>query len=390
MTFSYNVLGIFGSYKYTESDLIFFILDINMQTCIYDLMTMESVVNHKFYDEKKTLEQLQKTEFDNDIKSIRLYNFGLTSIDGISFPKNLKSLTLISNLITSLRNARLPDGLENLYMNFNKISYDELIQIKFPAGLKILEMAYNPVTTYRNVKFPENLVKLHIGGDHFYPDDMDQVQFPRCLKRLCISFREVSVTEFNKIQFPSELKTLSVAVEYESPMNGIKFPTYLESLTIFTINNSHMVPFPMNDVCVLNNLKVLSIDYHISTLDNVEFPDNLETLWLVAKGDNPLSLRYVHLPQNLKHINMHANLNNLDGVIFPKNTETISLSSCRLESIKGAQFPNNLKELWIGDNPIDFDDFCDTIFPKSLEVLNIDDCPFLDDNHPDALEYIRS
>jgi internalin A len=72
-------------------------------------------------------------------------------------------------------------------------------------------------------------------------------------------------------------------------------------------------------------------DHDITTeiLNQLEFPDGLQVLWL---SDNQIT--------------------SLDGVYFPDSLQELWLSGNQITSLDGVNFPDGLQELWLYDNQI--------------------------------------
>ena len=87
--------------------------------------------------------------------------------------------------------------------------------------------------------------------------------------------------------------------------------------------------------------KVESMDLNINNLQNLKYPNKVNSLVINAPNEKNSNL---HFPSNLKKLEIKY-LENAKGIVFPNSLESLSLNN--LECAKGLVLPNNLKDLYL-------------------------------------------
>lgn len=106
---------------------------------------------------------IEGIKFPKDMTYLPLSHNQITSLEGIAFPPNLSTLQVPTNKITSLDGVAFPPKLTDLQLHDNQIT--SLDGIVFPPGLVSLDLSRNKITSFKGMMFPLSLFSLKLAGN---------------------------------------------------------------------------------------------------------------------------------------------------------------------------------------------------------------------------------
>jgi Leucine-rich repeat (LRR) protein len=151
-----------------------------------------------------TREKLQK-HIDNffsqnpTLTHILLGDMGITSIEGIKFPKDITYLPLSHNQITSLEGVEFPPNLSTLQVPMNNIT--SLDGVAFSPKLTDLQLQQNQITSLDGIVFPPGLISLDLSNNKI--TSFKGMQFPLSLFSLKLAGNPIDVRTVSELKNPS-------------------------------------------------------------------------------------------------------------------------------------------------------------------------------------------
>jgi len=106
---------------------------------------------------------IEGIKFPKDMTYLPLSHNQITSLEGVAFPHNLSTLQVPMNNITSLNGVAFPHKLTDLQLQQNQIR--SLDGIVFPPGLISLDLSNNKITSFKGMQFPLSLFSLKLAGN---------------------------------------------------------------------------------------------------------------------------------------------------------------------------------------------------------------------------------
>ncbi len=128
-----------------------------------------------------------------------LGDMGITSLEGIKFPKKMTYLPVSHNQITSLNGIDFPPDLTTLQAPMNKIT--SLEGIKFPSKLTDLQLQSNKITSLHGVEFPPGLISLDLTNNKI--TSFAGMRFPLSLFSLKLAGNPIDLKTVSELKNPS-------------------------------------------------------------------------------------------------------------------------------------------------------------------------------------------
>ena len=119
---------------------------------------------------------IEGIKFPKDMTYLPLSHNQITSLEGIAFPPNLSTLQVPMNKITSLDGVAFPPKLTDLQLQQNQIT--SLDGIVFPPGLVSLDMSHNNITSFKGMQFPLSLFSLKLAGNPIDVQTVSELKNP--------------------------------------------------------------------------------------------------------------------------------------------------------------------------------------------------------------------
>lgn len=276
-----------------------------------------------------------------------LVALGKDMSDDISRWENLRILDYSYNCLRLLPGVKFPDSLEVLNIGGGE-SLETLAGFKMPPNLKVLDVSHNQLKSIDYV-FPPSLRRLNLQNNCIY--SLDYIKLPQQLSALDLSQNRIDTIKY--VNFPRELTFLSVAHNPIECMKGARFPEKIEYLDVSCIPNESMA--------------------------GIKFPDSTLCLNLQLSMTNTRGLK---LPPYVKELNMACNgVNSINPLKLPNTIEKLFLANNNIKTLSKVSFPTGLKELYLGNNLIT--SLKNVLFPPTLEVLDMEMNPDLEENEKD-------
>lgn len=325
-------------FKLNSNDLIngtknylLFLNNLNLITDIEIDGNNKLTYNNNFLKECINLNKLSIINFylipdiiHNNIKILELINCKYFN-DVIIFPDSLITLYSYKSLINI---QHLPNNLNNLILD---TYFYNLNTLQWPTNLKNLQINRCKII---QSNFPINLEILHI--------------------------KQTKIIEINELNNLIELELYNCSGNFNDILKNIKNFTKLKKLSIKYCKNFNQIQQLPNNLIELN-----IIDCNINTLQNL--PLRLEILYI--HGNKITVVQNLELLDNLKILKIENCLTIININTFPKNLQEIRILSC-VNLINFPLFPNNVKYLEISNYNYNLTN----IWPNSLLSLIIIKC----------------
>lgn len=257
--------------------------------------------------------------------------------------------------------------------------------------LKELVMLGNEISDWSEVSLPQSLVHLDISWNTDV--DVSSIKLPSLLNNLY--WNQVGITNqvFEKLVFPSNLRILMITYNSLHSINISALPQSLETIDLssnslqgFMFSGVNPKWPPNLESIILNNN--LIDDTSLKQLREIEWPSTLKNLRLDVNyftsleylDTLPDGIKYLDLSENpLKTLRVEHNDHEYPYFIFPKSLDLLQIQCCQylihedsgslsvVPSRLRIRFPDNLQVLNLTES--NCEDLGWFIFPPNLTVL---------------------
>lgn len=292
----------------------------------------------------KKISEVKGLESLKELQVLNLSNNSLSMIEGLETLRNLMTLELDSNEITEIK------GLETL------------------KNLKLLNLARNSISEIKGLDTLTNLEELHL--EHNKILEIKGMDNLIKLRELYLTFNEISqVKSFLNKDHIINLSLIRNPIYYKLKfIPGISNTEKLENYTRMSNKDieevveegrakKNIVFHSGREYKAIIKNSVLNLDLsakRIKNISEIEGLKNLTKLQVLNLNDNRISEikgleTLINLQTLLLENNLIITLNGLDSLI---NLKTLNLFSCKIHQIESFANKDNLKELFLGNNPL--------------------------------------
>ncbi|MBN1700023.1 MAG: leucine-rich repeat protein [Spirochaetales bacterium] len=342
------------------------------------------------------IETIENLEGLTGLTILNLCKNKIERIEHLDTLVNLRELDLRMNRIDAIRNLERLTNLRSLSLSYNGIRKIENLDAL--RNLETLYMSVTEIERIENLERLTNLKHLFLGGAHI--KKIENLDTLTRLQTLYMSGNEISRLE--NLSALTNLTSLNLGTNLIEKIENIGTLSHLETLDLYEnriailgnvdgltglrrlyLGNNR---FGTGDETVLQipaslrNLKALAIGGpgymepgHIRDLRGLEYLEAIEELEFSYQDLSKLPDISTLKKLTKLHLEKHTHLAPLDFKRFPPSITSMILWNVNLTDLDGIGHCENLRTLWVGDNPR-LESIAGVNDLKHLEELNIGLC----------------
>lgn len=301
--------------------------------------------------EEEQMIALGGTTFYSTVTTLDLSGRGITDISSLSGCVNLTSLNLSNNCISDITPLMDIPGLQYLYLSGNSIT--DLRPLMGLTGIKALDVSSNSVSSTVSLGSNTSLLELNLANNRI--SNFTGLAKLKNLTALNLSGTGFSDADTQNFYYLTKLVNLNL--ENNSGLTGEGYDALRSIIPACNISHSDLVYSIFAGGTTTVTTDTLVLDMSGQGLSDLSFLMQLRNLQTVNLSNNAITniyyFQYTESWRTITYLDLSNNfISDLAAVTNLRNLTTLNLSDNQITDITPLYAMSNLRELYLGGNPL--------------------------------------